>query len=282
VHNSKRVCVIGSSGGSGATTVACNLAMELAHLSDRRTALVDMNLEFGDVACAFDCTPVYSVADVCHEGLQLDASMLAKAMHELPSNVSILARPERIEQVREITAEGVQAMFTVMSSLFPYVVVDLPRAADYLNASAVMDSDRILIVTQLTVPFLRNATRIHKCLLDMGADEGRIEIVLNRCKSVFERISPDDVESHFGRPLFAMIPNDYRRVQTALDFGHPIVADSPNTPARLAIQKMARLIAGEPETESAPSFFNRMLGRSGKEKLTPVAAAGATAGAERP
>ncbi len=280
VQNSKRICVIGSSGGSGATTIACNLAMELAHLTDRRIALVDLNLEFGDAASSFDCTPSFNIADVCREGVQIDATLLSKALHELPCNVSVLARPERIEDARDVTAEGLHAMFTAVANLFPYVVVDLPRSVDFLNAAAVTEANRVLIVTQLSIPFLRNATRIHKCLLEMGTEESQIEIVLNRCKSVYERIIPDDVEAHFGRPIFAMIPNDYRRVQSSLDFGHPIVTDAPNTPARLAIQKMARTLAGEAEAATTSNFFNRLWNRNNKEKekLAQPAGAGSNGG----
>lgn len=241
---SKRVCVIGASGGAGATSIACNLAMELAHLTDRRCALVDLNLEFGDVACAFDCTPRFSIADVAQDGVDLDRVLMGKALHELPCNVSILARPEPLADAIKVTPEGVQETLRVLSEILPFVVVDMPRSFSFINAAAVRDADKVLIVTQLGVPFIRNASRIYENLRAMETPEEAIEIVLNRCKSVYERIGPDDVESHFGKPVFAMVPNDYRRVQTALDLGHPIVADAPNTPARLAIQQMARRIAG--------------------------------------
>ena len=266
---SRRICVIGSSGGVGATTIACNLAMELAHLTERRSALVDMNLEFGDIACAFDCTPDYSIADVCCEGAEPDRLMLEKAMHELPCNVSILARPDRIEDARGISPEGVQGMLRVMAELFPFVVVDLPRTFSFLSAAAVAEADRLLIVTQLNVPNVRNATRIHQCLVQMDADENRIDIVLNRCKANFERIAPDEVEAQFNRPIFGMVPNDYRRVQSSLDLGHPVMTDSPKGPARLAIQEMARKIAGDSAIEeqpppASPGLLGKLWKRSAK------------------
>ena len=265
--SSKRICVVGSSGGAGATMIACNLAMELGHLSDRHTALIDLNLEFGDVGCAFDCTPKYSVADVCKAGIEPDRLLLSTAMHELPCNVSILPRPEKIGQAREVTPDGVEMLLRVVAEVHPYVVVDLPRAYSFLSAAALRDADQVLVVTQLGVPFIRNATRIYQCLLEMGADEERIDVVINRCKANFERISPDEVESHFGRPVFAMIPNDYRRVQTALDFGHPIMADSPTSPARVAIQEMARAIASDEAGERrATGTPQGLFGRLWKRK----------------
>jgi pilus assembly protein CpaE len=269
---SKRVCIIGSSGGSGATTIACNLAMELAHLSERRSALVDLNLEFGDVACAFDCSPTYTVADICSDHTNLDRTLLARALYEMPCNLSLLARPTKIEHARQVTPEGVHEMLEVLGTMFSFVVVDLPRTFSFLSAAAVENADRLLLVTQLGVPFIRNATRIYECLLQMGASEDAIEIVVNRCTANHGRITPDEVEEHFGRPVFAMIPNDYQQVQSAIDLGHPIVTDAPASETRLAIQKMARSIANikPPEEEggngeaTARSLLRRFLKSSNK------------------
>ena len=265
MQGAKRICVIGSSGGAGATTIACNLAMELGHLTHRHCALVDLNLEFGDINCAFDCKPKFSVADICGEQIDLDRQMAEKAMHELPCNVSILARPESLSDAHGVTPDGVSRALRALAELYPFTVIDLPRAYSFLSAAALRNAERVLIITQLGVPFIRNATRIYECLLQMDTDEDRIEIVLNRCKANFERITPEEVETHFGRPVFALIPNDYRRVQTALDFGHPIVADAPNSPARVAIQEMARRLAGEVSDVGLPTASSGLFGKFWKK-----------------
>lgn len=272
LRSSKRICVIGSSGGAGATTVACNLAMELSHLTNRRCGLVDLNLEFGDVCSSFDCNPTYTLADVCREGSDPDRLLLGKALHELPCNVSILARPTKLKEALEVHPEGIDAALRVMGSMFPFVIVDLPRTSSFITAAAVRGAERTLVVTQLGVPYIRNATRIYDALLQMGAYEGTIEIVLNRCNANFERISPEEVEAHFGQPIFGMIPNDYRRVRSSLDLGHPIVTDAPTSPARMAIQQLARKVANGQLSEDeaaavvAPGFFSKFWQRPAKAK----------------
>jgi pilus assembly protein CpaE len=240
---SQRFGVIGSSGGAGATTVACNLALELAHLTTRAAALVDLNLRFGDVACAFDCQPRYSVADVCRGGAEIDRTMIEPALHELPCNVALLGRPEKVEDADDVQPEGVEQMFRVLAQMYPFIVVDLPRSLTPPAVAGLNGADRIIIVAQLSVPCLRNATRLYECLLNLGVNQDRVEIVLNRCNANYERIKPEEVEKHFGRPIFAVIPNDYRRVTTSRDLGHPIMTDSPNSPARMAIHNMARTLA---------------------------------------
>ena len=255
-HSSKLICVVGSSGGAGATTIACNLAIELAHASNRRTVLVDMNLEFGDVCCAFDCTPKYTIADICAEGIEVDHDALGSSLHELPCNVSLLARPDGIDKMLRLLAEEHE-----------YVIVDLPRASSFLSAVAIERAEYLLIVTQLSVPSIRNATRIYQAMAQMGVDDDLVQFVINRYNADFERLSLKDVEAHFQRAVFAVIPNDYRYVSAALDLGHPIGADSPASPARTAIQEMASKIAPEysaPETptKTKSGFFGKLLSRN--------------------
>lgn len=248
---SRRVCVVGSSGGVGATTIATNLAIELAHVTNRRCGLVDLNLEYGDVACMFDCKAKHSASDVCRAGIEVDRHMLEGALEELPCNVSLLARPERIEDSREVTPDGVENMLRVMGQMYPFIVVDLPRAFSFLSAAALAEADHVIIITQLGIPFLRNATRIYEALCQMGASEEKVEIVLNRSNANFERLTVDDVARHFGKPVFGVIPNDYRRVTASRDLGHPILTDAPNSPARIAIQQMAVTLAARHLGEDA-------------------------------
>lgn len=241
----RRVCVIGSSGGAGATTITCNLAIELAGLVNRTCAVVDMNLEFGDLGCAFDCTPKYTVADICRDGVDVDPHMLREAAEKLPCGVALLARPENLEDARLVSPEGIEAMMGILPSLFPFTVVDLPRTFSFISAAAVQSADHVLIVTQLNVASIRNATRIYRCLVQMGAIEDSVKIVLNRCKANFERITPVEVESHFGRPIYGMVPNDFKHVQMSLDLGNPASAEAPNSPSRVAIREIARRLARE-------------------------------------
>ncbi len=262
---SKRICVIGSSGGVGATTIACNLATELALLSQDPVGLVDLNLEYGDVCCAFDCQPKYSIADVCHDGADVDVETACAAFIDLATGVSILGRPDHLEHARDVTPDGVLTVLQLVAKKFPHIVVDLPRSYNFLSAMAVRDAERILIVTQLGVPPVRNAMRIYQSLQQMGADEDNIEIIVNRSDAAYERISRDDVEAHFRRPVFAEVPNDYQFVSAAFDLGHPIGADAPTSKAKQAIAEMALKLAPEYATASTEKkgngLFNKLLGR---------------------
>ncbi|MHC4443866.1 MAG: AAA family ATPase [Planctomycetota bacterium] len=273
--HSKVICLIGSSGGAGTTTVACNLALEIGLLVDQQCALVDMNLELGDVGCFFDVQTKFSVADICQEGTEADSMMLAKAFHELPFKVSFLARPENLHDVEKVTPEGLTNMLAVAKQVYPYTVIDLPRNFNYLNDEILHRADKVLIITQLGVPFIRNATRILDYLTQIGIPHNNVEIVLNRYEADFANIAPGDVKEHFGKPIFGMIPNDYKRMKASLDHGHPIVADDSSNPARLAIQKIAKQITGEQtQNKDVPAveqgFFSRLWKKNPQDNKAPA------------
>jgi pilus assembly protein CpaE len=273
---SRRICIMGASGGAGATTVACNLSVELAAQLNRDCGLVDLNLEMGDVGCLFDTQPVYSITDLCKEGVELDRSILEKGFHRLPNNVAILARPHRLEDAYEVTPEGVVNMLNEARSLYPFVVVDLPRSFSPVAAAALTDADRVLIVIQLSVASIRNATRMNDWLRQVGVPEPSIGIVLNRGSSSMGHIKLEDVESHFGKPLFANIPNDYRRVQTSVDIGFSSSKDDSRNLVQTAIREMARKLASDlvalddEQDDQAPSLLGRLLRRRGNEKPAVV------------
>jgi pilus assembly protein CpaE len=263
---SKRICVVGSSGGAGATTVACNLAMELAKQNAQKVAIVDLNLEYGDVACAFDCSPKYTIADLCTEDSEFDVDTLRAVLHDLPCDVSIIARPNDVDASRDVTPDGVRTMLQMLGELFPYVIVDLPRQYNFVSAVAVGRSDHVLITTQMGVPFIRNSKRIFDVLMQLGTNPDSVHYILNRYNAEFERINLQDVESHLKRPIFAKIPNDYQYVSAALDLGHPIGADAPTSKCRTAIVEMAKRLSpgresDELETKSSRGFLGKLLGR---------------------
>ena len=224
------------------------------------------------MACAFDLSPKHSIAEVCHDNVAIDRTMLEMALDELPCKVSILARPDNLEESEEVKPNAVEQLFRCMSQMFPFVVIDLPRHFSEITLAALRSADRVFIVSQVAVPFLRNATRIYNGLMRAGVDEQRVDLVLNRCHGSKESISPQDVEKHFGRPVFASIPNDYKRITTSRDLGYPILTTAPNSPARLAIQSIARTLAsshlGEESLEGGKcgilSLFRRKRAKAGQ------------------
>ena len=263
---SRCICVVGASGGAGTTSIACNLALEIGNLTDRDCALVDLDLQFGDVALNFDCEPRYSIYDLAGAGNELDHSVLSKTITTLPCKVALLSRPDTIEQHEAITPEVIHRVLELMKVVYENVVVDLPGRFDIQTIAALGQADLILIVCQLQVPSLRNAKRFYDTLMRMGIPEERIEIVVNRSDGRSGRITDADVVKSVQKPVFATIPNDYQFVARSIDFGRPIAALDRNSPVRAAIRKMAHKLVVEqatkpPQKEERKGIISRLLSK---------------------
>ncbi len=261
---SRCICVTGSVGGVGATSIAANLAMEIGELSERTCALVDLDLQFGDVAANFDCEPKYTFYDLGVAGTDLDRSIVTDTLVTLPCNVALLARPEQIEQHEALTPEIVRHVIELLGGAYENVVVDVPRHFDHRTLSVITQADLILVVCQLLVPSIRNAKRYLEALMQLGVPEERVEIVVNRGDSTGGRITVADLEENLKKRVFVCVPNDYAFVARSIDFGKPIASLGRKNAVRTAIQKIARQILGEVEPDKRRdrgqrSFLGRLL-----------------------
>jgi pilus assembly protein CpaE len=264
---SRCICVVGASGGVGATSIACNLSLELGHLTERDCGLVDLDLQFGNVAVNFDADPKYSIYDLAVSSGEMDRGILVSTLTNLPCKVSMLTRPEKIEQCEHVTPEMIQHVLELMGDLYENVVVDVPGHFDPQTIAAFTRADLILVVCQMLVPNIRSAQRLFEALQRVGLPADRIELVVNRSGGRAGRLSLKDVEETIRKPLFACIPNDYQFVARSIDVGRPIAALDPNNPVRSAIRKMAKkIIAGNAAapaetTEARRGLFGRLLSR---------------------
>lgn len=264
---SRCICVTSASGGAGATSIACNLALEIGSVVERECALLDLDLQFGDVALNFDCEPRYNIFDLAESSGDLDRAILQSTMTSLPCKVSLLTRPELVEQQEAITPDLIHRVIELLTSTYENVVVDVPGHLDARTASAFGQADLILIVCQLIVPSIRNAKRFYEALKRMGVPEDRIQVVVNRGDGK-SRLSEKDIEETVRKPVYSTVPNDYEFVARSIDFGKPIASLDQNNAVRSAIRKLARKIVTEasaatkePVAEPRKGFLSRLLAK---------------------
>ncbi|UCC32443.1 MAG: AAA family ATPase [Phycisphaerales bacterium] len=261
---SRCICVTGASGGTGTTSIACNLALEIADAANRECVLVDLDLQFGDVAVNFDCEPRYNLYDLAMAGSDLDRSVLSSTLTTLPCKVAILSRPEMIEQREAVTPDTIHRVIELLMGSFENTVIDVPRELNPWTAAAFSHAEHIFIVSQLLVPSLRHAKRYYDALLRTGIPEERLEFVVNRSDGRSGRVTVRDLEETVKKPVYACIPNDYQFVARSIDFGRPVASLDRSNPVRAAIGKMARKIISETATQPIQKderrgFLSRLL-----------------------
>src|SRR5205085_948217 len=119
------ICILGPKGGTGKTLTACNLAVSLA-LSGQRVAIVDLDLQFGDVALSLGMAPEKTIYDLAKSGGTLDAEKLDGYMIAHESGVKVLAAPTRPDHASTVTVTFLRDVYAVLRSSYDYVLVDTP------------------------------------------------------------------------------------------------------------------------------------------------------------
>jgi pilus assembly protein CpaE len=232
------VCVLGPKGGTGKTLTTANLAVSLAQ-SGLRTTIVDLDLQFGDVALALGIAPERTVYDLARSGGALDAEKLDAYLMDHPSGVRALLAPTRPDQASAVTVALLKEVWKVLRATNDCVIVDTPPDFTPEVIAAIDASTNVCIVGMLDSLSIKNTKLGLETLALMGYDPGSIRVVLNRADSRVG-ISRGDVERVLGREPDVLVPSD-REVPVSVNEGTPIVLAKPRSQAAAAFRSLAQM-----------------------------------------
>jgi pilus assembly protein CpaE len=216
------ISVFSKRGGLGVTTIAVNLSLALSEVSDQRAALVDLDLQLGDVSSFLDLAPQYDILDACGDGEAVDVTKLQSCMTPHKSGVSVLAEPENPRDSEQVTDSQVRQILSQLRSMYRHVVVDASHVINEATAGALEQSHSILVVTVATISSVRATKRTLGLFRSMGVDQGNVHVVVNRA-SRSDSIKVDEIESTLDHPVFWTIPNNYRAAIDAINTGIPLI-----------------------------------------------------------
>ena len=236
--------VVNAKGGSGATTVAVNLAMALqaAHSS---VALVDI-APLGHAALHMNLKPLFSVADAVRNLHRMDASLLESYMIRHTDGLQVLAGPS-VPAVTELSNAELAQLFDMLVGQYRYVVVDASTRIDATTRLVANLSAAVLLVAHTDVASLWSAARIQQYLGEAGNRE-RIKLVLNRFRKI-AGFSESDVEAAAGAKLIWKIPNQYFAISSAIDRGIPPMNQNHSEIARCFIGLASRLTENDSDVK---------------------------------
>jgi pilus assembly protein CpaE len=254
---SPMVCVLGPKGGTGKTLTACNLAVGLAD-AGYRVAMVDLDLQFGDVGLSLGLAPEKTIYDLAKSGGSLDAEKLDGYLATHGSGVRALLAPTRPDHAGLITTEFLREVYSTLRANHDFVIVDTPPGFTPEVIASIDSSSHICVVGMLDSLSLKN-TKLGLETLDlMGYDRERTRFVLNRADSRVG-ISVDDVVAIVGRTPDVAVPSD-RDIPVSVNSGTPIVLSKSRSDAAKAFRSLAALYNGGSSTSSRRRGFLRRKG----------------------
>jgi pilus assembly protein CpaE len=229
------VCVLGPKGGTGKTLTACNLAMSLA-TDGRKVVIVDLDLQFGDVALALGLKPERTIYDLAKSGGSLDAEKVDAYLAQHPSGVRVLVAPTRPDHAGAVTTEFLRDVYAALRASSDYVIVDTPPGFTPEVIASIDSSSHVCVVGMLDALSLKNTKLGLETLELMGYEQDRIRLVLNRADSRVG-ITREDVTAIVGRSPDVLVPSD-REIARAVNEGNPIVLASGRSEAAKAFRRL--------------------------------------------
>lgn len=234
------ITVFSTKGGVGKSVLSTNLATALARDLGRKTILLDLDLEFGDVSVMLQIPPDRTIYDAVQSFDRLDAQMLSGFLIPHASGLSALLAPIRPEEAESVTSGRVAQIITMLRGLADFVVIDTAASLSDVVLTALELSDVVLAVATLDIPSVKNTKVSLQKLHQIGLDGG-VKLVLNRADSkVF--LEPQEIEKAMADRIIARIPSD-RVVPRSVNKGVPVVMDAPRSAVARSIVELARLVS---------------------------------------
>jgi len=257
----RMICVLGLKGGAGKTLTSSNLAASLAD-QGHSVAIIDLDLQFGDVGLALGLSPERTIYDLVRSGGSLDAEKLEDFLTVHSSGVRALLAPARPDQAGVVTADFLREVYPLLRSMHEFVIVDTPPSFTPEVIGAVDASTEVCIVAMLDSLSLKNS-KLGLETLELMDYGGRVRFVLNRADSNVG-ISREDVVAIMGRTPDVLVPSD-RNITRAVNQGEPITLMHRRSEAARSFGTLAGLyIADQRQVEGNGRPKRRRLFRRGR------------------
>jgi pilus assembly protein CpaE len=255
----KIVTVYSPKGGTGCTTIAVNLALTL-HNEDTRVALVDANLQYGDVAVFVNEQGKNTIVDLSPRAEELDPEIVEEVMlKHSSSGIHILAAPSRPEYAEKVSSGQFTKVLEYLKQIYAYVVIDTSSFLNDVTLAAIDMSDLIVLVSTQDIPSIKNCRLFLDLSQTLGMDRERILFAMNRYDKRIN-ITPERVAENLKQEVSSVIPLDEATVMKAVNRGVPFVLESRNSAASRGIFSLAESVRARiamQESADEPNRFGK-------------------------
>ena len=240
-HDGHATCILSSSGGCGASTLAVNLAASLG-APEQPACLIDLNFRGGDLATLLNIRPRHTLVDLCCQGQRLDEVMFQQSLVQHSPALKLLAAPPLLTRFTGIDLDSVATVLRMARAAFRHLVIDLEDSSHPEQAHAVRACDKLVVLLRMDFPCLLRARRLLDDLREEGIDLAKVRLVANRFGNT-KSLSQKQATEALGMPVFHCLPDDEGVMLASVNVGNPAVLETPTAKISKAYRKLAELIA---------------------------------------
>lgn len=239
INNSNIISIFSNKGGIGKTAIATNLAVEFARQTREKVVLVDLNLPLGDVTTFINIKPSISITSAVENATHNGAEAVLNACKQYKdTSLYVLAEPIYMEESHTMTPTHIYKLFEYLRESFTYILVDVGTNIDKMNLKILELSDLILLVSIVNLPLIRNCQRCLDLFNNLGYDENKTKIVINRYLENDE-IKTEDVEKVLNQKIYWKIPNNYFAIMSSINKAMPVCELNENSNVTLSFSGLA-------------------------------------------
>jgi pilus assembly protein CpaE len=238
-------------GGAGTTTTAANLAVELAGMG-KSVCMVDLDFQAGDLALYLNINPTYTMLDIALNFRRLDSVFLQGTLTRHASGAFLLAAPPHAgPEAGAIPVEHVSAVLELLKSTYDVTIVDTARALTDETLAALHSADRILLLIELTLPFLRGYRRTMELLDGMAVPRNRVDVIVAKHGAIRAAIPLDEAKKTLDVSPAHMLPRDDETALAALNKGLALRDVKTSSPLRRSIVQLGETLLAPPAAEAS-------------------------------
>lgn len=257
-----RIAVIGSRGGVGASTLALNLAWIISEERKHKTALIDLDLEFGTIALSLDIEPTRGLREALENPARVDGLFISSATAKLTDNFSIMATEENLTSEIKFNPNAVDALFEALGRTNDAIIIDVPRAAYAVRRRVFEAATEIFLVTELSLSGLRDSLRLLGGIKEV-APETRIRVIANRAVGPKQAMQLKDFQRALEHKVDLLLPDEPKAFNAAANTGKPLAQSHAKAKVCKVIRKLANDIP-LPEPQD-PNTLKGAKGAKGKK-----------------
>ena len=246
-------------GGQGNTTLSINLIDVMAHLTDQKVLLLDLNLYMGNVGILMDLSPEYTPYDLVKDIERMDENLLFSSLWRHDKGFYVLTPPDEISDAEQVSADDVRSILDMLKNYFQYIVVDLPHDFSERTMAVIDSADHLLLLSQQSIPEIKTVQSALNLFRELNLDEEKIKIVLNRYLRK-SQIKKEDMAEVFKKPVFASIVNDSSIVRRSMENGNPFFGISGNSRISKDIRMLAEQLLKDPLQEKKDALPGKRTG----------------------
>lgn len=236
---SRVITVFSNKGGIGKTSIAVNMSLELANITKEKIALIDLNLQMGDITTFLDIVPSFDISYPINNLSKMNPIFMLNTLERYKdTNLYVLAEPPSIEKAKQITPEQITGLIKALRETFSYIIIDVSPNFEKKTIATLDNSDLILLVTMVNLPAIRNCQRCLEIFDRLGYNANKTQIVLNRFMENDE-IKVDDVENVLNREVYWKVPNNYFAIMSSINKGVPVSIMQPESNIAQSYQGLA-------------------------------------------